>query len=103
MLDALGVELPKDVWNTILDRRDLLTGATPREALFSQMQAASQRGARGETILLALTALADHGPSGTHANAVAQAVKSLRNIRLEGEARRLAVEALLARSSTGRG
>ena len=103
MLDALGVDLPKEVWNTILDHQDLLTGAAPREALFNQMQAASQRGARGETILLALTALADHGPSGTHANAVAEAVKSLRNIKLEGEARRLAVEALLARSSIGRG
>ncbi len=103
MLDALGADLPKEVWNTILDRRDLFTGAAPREALFDQMQAASTRGARGETVLLALTALADHGPSGTHANAVAEAVKSLRNIKLEGEARRLAIEALLARSSIGRG
>lgn len=103
MLDALGADLPREVWDRILDRQDLFTGAAPREALFDQMQAASARGARGETVLLALTALADHGPSGTHANAVAEAVKSLGNTRLEGEARRLAIEALLARSSIGRG
>lgn len=103
MLDALGADLPREVWDTILDRQDLFTGAAPREALFNRMQAASTRGARGETVLLALTALAEHGPSGTHANAVAEAVKSLGNIKLEGEARRLAIEALLARSSIGRG
>ncbi|WP_421865495.1 hypothetical protein [Parvibaculum sp.] len=103
LLDALGFQLDPAVWDALLDARGALTGKVPPEALLNRLHAAGARGAVGETVLLALDAAGQAGPGSVHPRASAQAVASLRAVGLESEARRLALEALMARSSAGRG
>jgi hypothetical protein len=75
----------------------------PPEALLNRLQAAGQKNAVGETVLLSLDAIGQKGPGTVHPRASAQAVASLKAVNLESEARRLALEALMARSNAGRG
>lgn len=103
LLDALGFKLDPAVWEALLDARGALTGKVPAEALLDQLRAAGARNALGETVLLALDTIGQMGPGSVHPRGVAQAVSSLRAVGLESEARRLALEALMARSGAGRG
>ena len=103
MLEALGFQLDPAVWDALLDARGALSGQVPPESLLNQLHAAGQSGAVGETVMLAVEVVGTNGAGAVHPRAAAQAVSSLRTINLESEARRLALEALLARSSAGRG
>ena len=103
LLEALGFELESSVWDALLDARGALTGQVPPEALLNQLNVASQKGTVGETVMLAIEVIGTNGAGAVHPRAAAQAVSSLRTINLENEARRLALEALMARSSAGRG
>ncbi|PKQ04233.1 MAG: hypothetical protein CVT73_13910, partial [Alphaproteobacteria bacterium HGW-Alphaproteobacteria-12] len=103
LLDALGFQLDPAVWDALLDARGALTGKVPAEALLNQLQVAGAKNALGETVLLALDAIGQTGPGSVHPRGVSQAVSSLRAVGLESEARRLALEALMARSGAGRG
>ena len=103
MLEALGFQLTPAVWDALLDARGALTGEVPPEALLNRLQAASQKKAIGETVLLALDVIGQNGPGAVHPRASAQAVAGLKAVDLENEARRLALEALMARSNAGRG
>ncbi|MEP0709730.1 MAG: hypothetical protein RIC34_17595 [Parvibaculum sp.] len=103
MLEALGFQLTPAVWDALLDARGALTGDVPPEALLNRLQAAGQKNAVGETVLLSLDAIGQKGPGTVHPRASAQAVASLKAVNLESEARRLALEALMARSNAGRG
>lgn len=103
LLEALGFQLESSVWDALLDARGALTGQVPPEALLNQLNVASQKGTVGETVMLAIEVIGTNGAGAVHPRAAAQAVSSLRTINLENEARRLALEALMARSSAGRG
>jgi hypothetical protein len=103
MLEALGFQLTPAVWDALLDARGALTGDVPPEALLNRLQASGQKNAIGETVLLSLDAIGQKGPGAVHPRASAQAVASLKAVNLESEARRLALEALMARSNAGRG
>ncbi|MBA4208527.1 MAG: hypothetical protein C0454_03270 [Parvibaculum sp.] len=103
LLEALGFQLDSVVWDALLDARGSLSGHVPPEALLNQLNASSQRGSVGETVMLALDVMGGKEAGSVHPRAAAQAVSSLRTVRLESEARRLALEALMARSSAGRG
>ncbi len=103
LLDALGHSPTPEVWEALLDARNVLSGDASTEAQLNQLQMAGHKKAVGETILLTLDVLGPGGPGAAHPRAVAQAVASLKAIGLESEARRLALEALLARSYAGRG
>jgi hypothetical protein len=65
-------------------------------ALLAALDAAAAAGRRGETVLLALLALSDHGPAGAPAASVVAAVRGLVAIGLDDEARQLAIEAATA-------
>lgn len=103
LLDALGHSPTPAVWEALLDARGALPGDAPSEALLNQLQMAGHKQAVGETVLLALDVLGSNGPGAAHPRAAAQATASLKAVDLESEARRLALEALLARSYAGRG
>lgn len=103
LLEALGFQLDPAVWDALLDARGALTGQVPPEALLNQLSAAGQKGTVGETVMLAIEVIGTNGAGAVHPRAAAQAVASLRTINLENEARRLALEALMARSGAGRG
>ncbi len=91
------------VWEALLDARNAMPGDAPSEALLGQLQMAGHKNAIGETVLLTLDVLGLGGPGAAHPRAAAQATASLKAVDLESEARRLAFEALLARSYAGRG
>jgi hypothetical protein len=103
LLEALGFQLDSSVWDALLDARGALTGQVPPEALLNQLNVASQKRSVGETVMLAIEVIGTNGAGAVHPRAAAQAVSSLRTVNLESEARRLALEALMARSSAGRG
>ena len=58
--------------------------------------AAVDRGATGEGALLAAAALGEGGPAALDAESLERIIRALRGLRLEDDARRIAVEALLA-------
>jgi len=104
LLDALGHSPTPAVWDALLDARGgALQGEAPSEALLRQLQLAGHKKAVGETVLLTLDVLGPGGPGTAHPSAAAQATASLKAADLESEARRVALEALLARSYAGRG
>ena len=103
LLDALGLSPTPAVWEALLDARNAMPGDAPSEALLGQLQMAGHKNAIGETVLLTLDVLGLGGPGAAHPRAAAQATASLKAVDLESEARRLAFEALLARSYAGRG
>ncbi|MCE9651223.1 MAG: hypothetical protein K8R18_16510 [Parvibaculum sp.] len=100
LFDAFGQPLPQPVLEAL--------GSAPRsvgapEALLNQLHNAGLHGSVGEVVLLSLVAIGPGGPDSADRQAVAQSVSSLRAVHLDGEARRLATEALMGRSHAGRG
>lgn len=101
LLDSLGGNFPASVWEQLLSAGDLPTGHVPELALMQRLRNAQGGARRGEVVMLALAALKEAGPAGTHPQPLAEIVEALVTVGLEREARRLAVEALLGRSMTG--
>jgi hypothetical protein len=100
LLDAEGYPLPQPV----LDALPLAPkSASAPEALLNQLHAAGLKGSVGEVVLLSLVAIGPGGPDRADRQALAQSVSSLRAVHLDGEARRLATEALMGRSHAGPG
>lgn len=100
IFDASGQVLPQIVLEALVSAPRSV-GAP--ETLLNQLHSAGLRGSRGEAVLLSLVAIGPGGPESADRQAVAQSVSSLRAVHLDGEARRLAIEALLGRSHAGRG
>ncbi len=93
---ALDAPVPNEAWQSLLLGGPLLkSGFVPAPALSNSLAAASAEKRVGETVLLALLMLGDVGPDGADAAALTQAIRALRGIGLEKEARALAVEAAL--------
>lgn len=100
LFDAFGQPLPQSILE-VLGKAPRSVGAP--EALLNQLHNAGLRGSVGEVVLLSLIAIGPGGPDRADRQAVAQSVSSLRAVHLDGEARRLATEALMGRSHAGRG
>jgi hypothetical protein len=60
------------------------------------LAASVERGAIGEGALLAVAATGEAGPARLDAESLERIIRALRGLRLEEDARRIAVEALLA-------
>jgi hypothetical protein len=99
LLDALGFQISQSVWDALLAAGDLPSGVVPSPTLMRKLQIVSENAQRGETVMLVLAGLAEAGPSGTHPKSIGDMVAALMRVGLEEDARRLAVEALLARMS----
>ena len=100
IFDASGQVLPQVVLEALVSAPRSV-GAP--ETLLNQLHSAGLKGSKGEVVLLSLVAIGPGGPESADRQAVAQSVSSLRAVHLDGEARRLAIEALLGRSHAGRG
>ncbi len=101
LLDALGLSLPPSVWDALLISGGLPGGDVAPVAVSQRLKLASSQGRVGETVLLTLAALSESGPDRAHPQTLSEAVRALRTVGLEREARRLAAEALMARVSDG--
>jgi hypothetical protein len=100
LFDAFGQPLPQAVLEALVSAPRSV-GAP--EALLNQLHNAGLHGSVGEVVLLSLVAIGPGGPDSADRQTVAQSVSSLRAVHLDGEARRLATEALMGRSHAGRG
>lgn len=96
LLDATGVAVPERLWEPLLDGAERSSVAIPSAAVLERLAAAAAAGRTGETVLLALLALAEGGPPATDATTLGQVVRSLGAVGLEDEARALALEAVAA-------
>jgi hypothetical protein len=96
LLDATGAAVPEPLWEPLLDGAARSNVAMPSAALLERLAASAAAGRTGETVLLALLALAEGGPSATDATTLGQVVRSLGAVGLEDEARALALEAVAA-------
>lgn len=103
LLDALGAPVPQSVYDAVLVTGDLPDGAVPAPDVMRRLKEASAAGRVGETLLVALIALGEAGPQELHAKPMSEIVSALQQVGLDAEARRLAFEALSARSDAARG
>lgn len=94
ILAALGAPVDGQVENFLLTNAPQ-GGVRGDTGAMLTLAAAVERGAVGEGALLAVIATGD-GPARLDADSLERIIRALRGLRLEGEARRFAVEALLA-------
>jgi hypothetical protein len=95
-LDALGEEVPIPLWDLAAKTPQPDDGYLPPTGLLSTLKEAADAGDTGRTILLAAAAFGPDGPQGAHLIALGDALRALRRVGLDTEARRLAFEALYA-------
>ena len=96
LFDALGYQVPADLWAPLYDGPLHRAAAVPASALWHGLIYAAQGRRVGETVLLSLLALGEAGPAGAEPTTLSVVVAALRSVGLEREARGLAVEAALA-------
>lgn len=100
LLEVTGRILPPQIWRDLLDGPFAAgsgrTGGTLNMAWAQSLAAASSDGRIGETILLATVGAGDAGDGGLSVADAGRVIAALRRLRLETEARRLAVEAAMA-------
>lgn len=96
VLDALDVDVPIPLWEAASRTPQPAGGFLPETGLLASLAEASARKEAGRTILLAMRALGPGGPEGANPLALGDAVRALKRVGLEADARRVALEALLA-------
>ncbi len=96
LLEAEGVVLPGSLWADILDRMRRADVMAPSIALRHALMRAAAENRRGETVALALLALGKAGSSPANLSAIELAVRALRQIGLEKDARRIVLETAIA-------
>ena len=96
LFEALGYQVPADLWAPLYDGPLQRAAAIPVSALRHGLVDAAQGRRVGETVLLALLALGEAGPAAAEPTTLNVVITALRSVGLEREARGLAVEAALA-------
>jgi len=97
VLDALDYEVPIPLWDEASKTEQPSDGYLPETGLLSQLKDASDRGEVGRTVLLAAAVLGPKGPADANLIALGDAVRALKRVGLDAEARRVGFEALYAR------
>jgi hypothetical protein len=96
VLDALDYEVPIPLWDEASKMPQPNDGYLPETGILSQLKDASDRGAVGRTVLLAAASLGPKGPADANLLALGDAVRALKRVGLDAEARRVGFEALYA-------
>jgi hypothetical protein len=95
ILAALGAPMDETTQGFLLANAPQ-GGASADAGVLLALAAAVERGAVGEGALLAAIAGGDAGPARLDADSLGRVIRALRALRLEDDARRFAVEALVA-------
>lgn len=96
LLESLGDQVPRGLWEALLEGPQRTMVAMPRTAIWNQLAMAAESGRTGETVLLALLALGEGGPAVAEPVVLRRVLTSLGGIGLEESARAMAVEAAVA-------
>jgi hypothetical protein len=95
-LDALDIDVPIGLWDAASRTPQPSSGYLPETGVLADLAQSAQRGEAARVILLVMRALGPAGPDGANLLALSGAVRALRRVGLEADARRLALEALVA-------
>ncbi|KAB2912535.1 MAG: hypothetical protein F9K29_18670 [Hyphomicrobiaceae bacterium] len=95
VLDALDIDVPIPLWDAASRTPQPSGGYLPETGVLADLAQSAKRNDAGRTLLLAMRTLGADGPEGANVIALGDAIRALRRIGLEAEARRLGVEALL--------
>ncbi len=95
VLDALDIDVPVPLWDAANRAPQPKGGYLPETGVLAELAQSAQRKDTGRTILLVMRALGPQGAEGANILPLGDAIRALRKIGLETEARRLALEALL--------
>jgi hypothetical protein len=95
VLDALDYQIPIPLWEAASRTPQPTTGFLPETGVLSQLQDAARQQQFARTVLLVARTLGPHGADGAHLAALTDSIRALRRAGLEGDARRLALEAVL--------
>ncbi len=102
VLDALDVNVPIPLWETANRTQQPTAGFLPETGTLPQLQEAARRGEIGRTALLVMRTIGSDGPDKSHLIGLGDAIRALRRVGLEADARALALEALYADWPRGR-
>ena len=97
LYEALGDALPNAAWDPLFSAPLTVTAYQPSPAVSHALREASNAGRLAETVLLALVALGDVGSEGADPATLFNVVQALRRVGLANEARKIALEAVVAR------
>jgi hypothetical protein len=96
LMEALGDPVPARRWEVLLDGPPQSATVMPQSALWRTLNKAVEKVKRAETVLVAMLALGQAGPTQVNPTVLRQVVMSLRMVGLPEEARALAIEAAVA-------
>jgi hypothetical protein len=89
--------VPIPLWDAAIKMPQPSDGYLPETGVLSQLKDASDHGDVGRTVLLAAASLGPKGPADANLLALGDAVRALKRVGLDAEARRVGFEALYAR------
>ena len=95
VLDALDIEVPIALWDAAGRLPQASAGYLPETGVLADLGQSARRNEVGRTALLAMRVLGPGGPDGANVLGLGDAVRALKRVGLEADARRLALEALL--------
>jgi len=97
LLEAMGFAVPETAWSAVRGDPAVSAEAPPSDPVWNGMIEAAAAGRVGETVLSAIIVCGEGGPAATPPLLMASVVRALKDVGLHADARRLAVEALIAR------
>jgi len=95
VLDALDIDVPIGLWDAASRTPQPATGYLPETGVLADLAQSAKRGDAGRTVLLVMRTLGPAGPEGANLLALGDAVRALKRIGLEADARQLALEAMI--------
>ncbi len=96
VLDALDYEVPMPLWDEASKTPQPDDGDLPPTGALTNLKQAAEAGDVGRTVLIAAAVLGPNGAKGAHLIALGDALRALKRVGLDAEARRLGFEALYA-------
>ena len=95
VLDALDIDVPIPLWDAASRTPQPPGGYLPDTGVLADLAQSAQRGDAGRTILLVMRTLGADGPEAANILALGDSIRALKRVRLEADARRMGLEALL--------
>jgi len=95
LFEAMGEKIREEDWMALLDNVSRAPALSADPAFLRQFRRAAIAGRRGETVLFALLILGQGGVADAGPELISEIVIGLRMVKLEEEARRLALDAAL--------
>lgn len=96
VLDALDFNVPIPLWDAASKAPQPTDGDLPKTGALTILKQAADAGEVGRTVLLVAAVLGPKGAKGAHLIALGDALRALKRVGLDAEARRLGFEALYA-------